>query len=90
MALNAGFRFYTSQWEHDICLDYQGLVWLKQNVPRVLIMALTATATAAVGKVLRHFPPVATLQLGTENVSSTFGWNPAYAYIPFSSIMCIA
>jgi hypothetical protein len=54
-------------------------------------MALTAAATSAVGKVLKHFPPVATLQLGTETlISSSFGWNPAYAYIPFSSIMCIA
>ncbi|XP_042415707.1 ATP-dependent DNA helicase Q-like 1 [Zingiber officinale] len=37
-----------SQWGHDFRADYRGLGCLKQNFPRVPIMALTATATQPV------------------------------------------
>ena len=50
------FHFYTSQWGHDFRPDYRGLGCLKQQFPRVPIMALTATATEAVRKVLKHSP----------------------------------
>ncbi|CAN6467834.1 unnamed protein product [Victoria cruziana] len=39
-----------SQWGHDFRPDYRRLSCLKQNFPRVPIMALTATATQAVRK----------------------------------------